>query len=135
MLPYRLLPAVTYSAALADVIFVDFYADPRLVWNLHMPVRILEYRRVFDVIQYVVPLVVVDAEALFLDDGVMASRINLQARCQCNRPERTMRCSSDIKGFGHRYDLLAFRDAAGMRQIRLDDVSRAVLQECLELPL
>src|SRR5699024_1846733 len=77
--PYRVLPAVANVAAFAHIVFVDFYAEARLIRNLHMTIRIFEDRRIFDVIEYVVPPVVVDAEALFLDDGVIACRIYLQA--------------------------------------------------------
>ena len=58
----------------------------------------------------------------------------LQAGGERQRPERAMRRDGDVIGLGHRRDLAAFEDSAGVAQVGLDDVDRAAFEERLEVP-
>jgi len=42
----------------------------------------------------------VDAEALFLDERVVADRVELQTGGECDRPERAVQRERDVIGFG-----------------------------------
>ena len=55
--------------------------------------------------------------------GVQAASCRQEAERQ--RPQRAMRRDGNVIGLGHRGDLAAFEDAAGVAQVRLDDVDRA----------
>ncbi|MCY1223000.1 hypothetical protein D9M72_351090 [compost metagenome] len=79
-----------------------------------------------DVVEDVVARIVMDAQALLLDEGVVADGVDLKAGGERDRSERAMRRQCHVVGFRHRRDLAALGDAAGMRQIRLQDVDIAV---------
>lgn len=66
---------------------VDLDAETGTLRNGNEAVFVSEDLFVGDVVEDVVRLVVVDAEALFLDEGVIADRVDLQAGGKGNRPE------------------------------------------------
>ena len=74
------------------------------------------------------------AQALFLDHGIVADRIQLQAGGQGDGTQRTMQRQAHIIGFRHGGDLAGFGDAAGMRRIGLDDVHQPLAENFLEVP-
>ena len=119
---------------LQHIIFVDLDAQPRPVRYRNEAILILEYFSVADVVEQVVALVVVDAQALFLNEGVVADAIQLQARSQRNRPERAMQRQRHVVGLGHAGDLARLGDAASMRGVRLNDVDVALGEDAFEIP-
>lgn len=62
--------------------------------NADKAVGVLEDVLIGDVVEDIVAVIVVNAEALFLDEGVIGDRIDLQACGKRNRPERAMRASA-----------------------------------------
>src|SRR5919202_363740 len=73
-------------------------------------------------------------QALLLDDDIRRRCAHLETRSERDWPQGAVRRDRDVVCFGHRRDLADFRDAAGMGEIRLDDVDIAVLQNLLEIP-
>ncbi|MNV12343.1 hypothetical protein D3C71_1029410 [compost metagenome] len=134
MAPDRVAPAVADGGAFDHVFLVDLDAQTRAVRDLHEALVVVEHPWVFDVVEQVVALVVMDAQALFLDERVVASRVQLQARRQGNRAQRAMQRQRHVVGFGHVGDLAGFGDAAGVGCIRLDDVDVAFAEHTLEIP-
>ena len=59
-----------------------------------------------------------DAEALFLDEGVVADRVDLQAGGKRDRPQRAVRRKRDVVGLGHRAEPDRLGDAADVRGVR-----------------
>jgi hypothetical protein len=99
-----------------------------------MTIGIGEHRRIGNIIQKIVGRVVVNAQALFLDHGVVADRIQLQAGRQRDRPQRAMQSQAHVIAFRHRGDLAGFGDAAGMAGIGLDNIHQTVAEDGLEIP-
>src|SRR5690606_21273495 len=87
-----------------------------------------------DVVQQIKPLVVMDADAAFLDGGVDARKINLERGSKRYRPKRAMGRNRYIIGFGHGRDPEHLGYAAGMAQIGLDDRHMPVVQQLFEIP-
>ena len=75
-----------------------------------------------------------DAQALLLDGGVVTGCINLQTGGQGDGTEWAVGRHGNIVGLGHRGDLLDFGDAAGVRQVGLDDVNQAIGEDAFEVP-
>ncbi len=71
---------------------------------------------------------------VLLRQEVWDARIELQARSQRDRPERTVRRHGGEVGLAHRRNLLTLEDAAGVREIRLQHSSRLLLQDLPETP-
>ena len=67
-------------------VFVDFNTQPRAAGNGDKSIGIGEHRRIGDIVQQVVGLVVMDAQALFLDHRIGANRVQLQAGTLRYRP-------------------------------------------------
>src|SRR5687768_9287806 len=112
----------------ADLGFVDLDAEAGLSEEMHKTVAVIEHRRVHEIVEQVAALVVMNAERLFLDEGIRRAEIDLQTRGETNRTERTMRRDRHIESLRHRRDLLQFADPAGVRAVRLDDVRATALQ-------
>src|SRR5690606_39423775 len=126
--PERAAPAVSHRGALAHVVFIDFDAPAGTLRDGHHAVLVGERLAVADVVEQVVVGVVVDAQALFLDEGVVAAGVDLQAGRQRDRAERAVQRQGDVVGLGHGGDLAGLGDAAGVRRIGLDDVHIALGQ-------
>lgn len=78
--------------------------------------------RVGQIVEQIRPLIVMDAQALFLNEGVWRTEVQLQRGGEGDRTKRTVRCNGHIVGFGHRSDLADLPDPPGMTQIGLEDV-------------
>src|SRR5690606_3870535 len=87
--PDGIFPVVADFCPFPHIILVDVDAQAGALRNGHVPIPVFEYAAILDVIQNVIGRVVVDAEALLLDEGVVASRIHLKARRKRDRAERT----------------------------------------------
>ena len=87
-----------------------------------MPGFVVEYRLIDQVIQQIILLVVVNSQALLLDKGIVAARIYLQASGQRNGSQRAVRRGGHVERLGHRDDFLALGNAAGVREVGLNDV-------------
>src|SRR5699024_11679840 len=85
--PDGIAPPVSFGGSFADVVFVDLDAETRSSWNTDHAVVVVEHRRVGDVVEQVIARVVVDAQALFLDEGVVAAGIDLQAGGERDRAQ------------------------------------------------
>ena len=134
MAPDRVAPAVADGRAFDHVFLVDLDAQARPVGDLHEALVIVEHARIAHVVEQVVALVVVDAQALFLDKRVVADRVQLQAGGQGDRAQRAVQRQGHVIGFGHVGDLAGFGDAAGVGSVRLDDVDIAFAEHALEVP-
>src|SRR5690606_17848000 len=110
--PYRVVPVVAGLCPFDHVFLVDLYSQPRAIRNLDEAAFIFKYASVRQIVEEVVGLVVVDAEALLLDECVMAGGVHLQAGRQRDGAQRAMRRRGHIEGLGHGDDLFAFGDAA-----------------------
>src|SRR5690349_17007278 len=78
--PHRVAPAMAYLRHFAHLRLVHFDTETRALRDRHEAVFVFEDFRVLDVVEQIVALVVVDAEALFLDERVVADGVDLQAR-------------------------------------------------------
>src|SRR3954452_14911167 len=88
--PQGVSPSVPLGGAFDDVLFVDLDAEARTRRDVHVPVAVVEHRGIDEVVEQIVGGVVLDSEALLLDDGVVASGVDLQARCQRDRSQRAV---------------------------------------------
>jgi hypothetical protein len=88
---------MAHGRLLDDVVLVDLDAEPRTVGNLRVAVGVVEDLRVLDVVEQVVALVVVDAKALLLDEGVVAAGIELKIDGQRDWPERAWKRLSRLQ--------------------------------------
>ena len=79
MTPDGVAPPVSFARAFDDVFLIDLNAQPGPRRDVDHAVFIVEDRGVGDVVEQVVARVVVDAQALFLDERVVAAGIDLQA--------------------------------------------------------
>src|SRR5690606_10478402 len=84
--PDRITPAMPRLRPFDHVRLVDLDAQARPVGDLHEPILIVKNRWILDIVKQVVAFVVVNPEALLLDEGVVADAVQLQAGCQGNRP-------------------------------------------------
>ena len=134
MSPDGVPPAVAHRRPLLDVVFVDLDPEPRPVGDLHVAIGVVEDLWVLDVVEEVVALVVVDAEALLLDEGVVAVGVDLEIHRQRDRPERAVQGDGHVVCLGHVRDFSRFGDSAGVRGVGLEDVDIALLQNSLEIP-
>ncbi|MND63827.1 hypothetical protein D3C80_551450 [compost metagenome] len=114
--------------------FVDFDTEARPLRNADEAIGVMEDFLVGDIVEDIVALIIVDTEALFLNEGVVGDCIDLQAGGKGDRAERAMGCQRHIIGFRHGGYLAAFGNPASMRKIRLDDVDITVRQNLLEIP-
>ncbi len=87
-----------------------------------------------DVIEQVVALVVVDAQALLLDKRVVAHGIQLKARGQSDRSQGAMQRQGDVIRLGHVGDLAGFGNTTRVGGIRLNDIDVPLAQYALEVP-
>ena len=99
-----------------------------------MAIPVREHGRVLQVVEQVVGFIVVNAERLLLDEGVVAHGVELEVCRERNRTERTVQRERDVVRLGHRGNLLHLRDAAGVRRVGLDDVHIPVGEDLLEVP-
>ncbi|MCY1249027.1 hypothetical protein D9M72_625270 [compost metagenome] len=85
------------------------------------------------VVVEIAALIVVNAERLLLDHGIVTDRIHLQAGGQRNRPERAMGRHGDVVGLRHMADPDHFRNAADMGSIGIDDAGGALFEDGPEI--
>ena len=70
----------------------------------------------------IAPSIVVNIQALFLNEGVRRAEIQLNARGQCDRTQGTVRRDSHVVTLGHSGNFAGFQNAARVADIWLDDV-------------
>lgn len=99
-----------------------------------MTVTVGKDGRIGDIIQQVISLIIMDAEALFLNDRIIRRRIYLKAGGKSDWPKRTMRSDRNIERFGHSEYFLAFRDASRMGQVGLNNIDYPILQQIFKIP-
>ena len=133
MAPDRIAPAMPLPGLLGNYLFIEFDPQSRSPRDLHITVRTAEYAGVCEVIEQVAALIVMDPQALFLNKGVVADGVNLQAGSQSDRTQWTMRGQSDVVCFRHSGDLPALGYAAGMGEIRLDNIHRTAFKHPFEV--
>ena len=134
MTPDGVAPPVSFARAFDDVFLIDLNAQPGPRRDVDHAVFIVEDRGVGDVVEQVVARVVVDAQALFLDERVVAAGIDLQAGGERDRAQRAVQRERDIVGFGHHRDLPRLGDAACMGDVGLDDVDGTGGDHLAEVP-
>ena len=134
MPPYGVTPTMRRFVFFNDQRFVDFYAKARLFWQFHISIHKGKVLTIQHIIQHIASFVIVNGHALFLNDGIVASGIQLNAGGQRYRPEGAMRGEGDIMGFCHGSDFLTLCNATRMRKIRLDNVHPAYRQQLFKIP-
>src|SRR5574337_836224 len=82
------------DGAFVDVVLVHRDTQARAARNAHETVLVGEHAAVADVVEQVVVLVVVNAQALLLDERVVADRVQLQVRRQRDPPAYSGRVSA-----------------------------------------
>lgn len=93
--PERVAPAVAGFGGLDHLCLVHLDAEAGAGRDRHHAVRIGEDGRIDEIVEQVAPgAVVVDAERLLLNEGVVADRIDLKTGGESNRAERTVRASA-----------------------------------------
>jgi hypothetical protein len=132
--PNRIAPPVADLGALGDIVLVDFDAQARASGNGDEAFRVVEHRPIRQIIEQVIADVVVDAEALLLNEGVVGTPVDLQAGGERNRAERTVQRHGNVVRLGHGGDLAGLGNAAGVRGVGLDDVDGPTGQDRLEVP-
>src|SRR5450830_1744435 len=83
--PNGVAPAMTDFSTLLHIFFIDLDTQARSIRNRHITILVAEHFRLGHIIEQVIALVVMDAQALFLDEGVVGDRIDLQAGGQRDR--------------------------------------------------
>src|SRR5215212_8121551 len=134
MTPDGVPPAMALSGPVRDVVLVDLDTQARAAGDGDEAVRVREYRRIGEVVQQVVVDVVMNTEALFLDEGVVGAGVDLQAGGKGDGAERAVQRDRDVVRLCHRGDLAGLADPAGVRWVRLDDIDGSTAQERLEIP-
>src|SRR5699024_2302921 len=95
-----LAPAMADGGALDHVVLVDLDPQPRPGRDGHHAVPIVEDGAVHHVVEQVVVGVVMDAQALLLDEGVVGPGVDLQAGGQGDLSQREYRRSPRAIGVG-----------------------------------
>src|SRR5699024_10563872 len=108
--------------------------QPGIARDIDIAIVILEHVYVREIIEDIAGVIVVDVQALFLNEGVWRAGVDVDARRESDRAEGTVWRERDIVGFSHAGDLLHFRDPTCMREIGLDDVDMAAFEDGLEVP-
>ena len=75
-----------------------------------------------------------NADALLLNYRIIAGGIHIQAGGQGYRSQRAVGRESHIVGLCHRRDFFHLRNAAGMGQVRLNNIHAARMQKAFEIP-
>src|SRR5215216_1099773 len=122
MTPDGVAPAMALSGPVLDVVLVDLDTQARAAGDGDEAIRVREYRRIGEVVQQVVVDVVMNTEALFLDEGVVGAGVDLQAGGEGDGAERAVQRHRDVVRLCHGGDLAGLADPAGVRWARLDDV-------------
>jgi hypothetical protein len=112
--PDWVAPTMTLFGAFSDVILVDVDAQAGGGGDGDEAFRIVENRPIGQVVKQVIAHVLVDTEALLLDDGVVRAAVNLQAGGKRNGAEGTMQRHRDVVRLRHCGDLAGFGNAPGM---------------------
>ena len=86
MPPDGIFPVVGRPVFLLHQLPVDLHAQSRAAGKLHESVGKCEIFRISDIIQHAFAHIVMDADALFLDDRIIAGGIYVQAGGQRNGP-------------------------------------------------
>src|SRR5215213_8504354 len=134
MTPDGVPPEMALSGPVLDVVLVDLDTQARAAGDGDEAICVREYRRIGEVVQQVVVDVVMNTEALFLDEGVVGAGVDLQAGGKGDGAERAVQRDRDVVRLCHRGDLAGLADPAGVRGVRLDDVDGSTGQERLEIP-
>ena len=107
MAPHWVVPVYVEFCAFTDVVDVNVDTETGAVRQVDVAIFVVEDRRVDEVVEDIIALVVVNVEALFLDERVRRDGIDLQTRRECNRPERAVWRHCHVVRFGHRRDFVS----------------------------
>jgi hypothetical protein len=97
-----------------DVLLIELNAQSGLAGDGHKSIAVRKRAWIENVVEQVVLLVVVDSQALFLNESVVADSIKLETGRQRNRAQWAVQCERNVIGFGHSSDLTDFGDSARM---------------------
>src|SRR5690606_16016192 len=89
--PYRISPSVADRGHLPHLLFVHFDPEPGPCQIAHKTVFISEYGGIFQIVEQIRTLIVMNAEALLLDECIRRARVQLQASGEGDRTERAVR--------------------------------------------
>src|SRR6185437_11533337 len=112
--PDGVAPPVSFAGPLADVVLVDLDAEARPGGDGDVPGGVGERAGFREVVEQVVGDVVVNAEALLLDEGVVGAGVELQAGGERDGPERAVQRDGGVVGLRHGGDAAGLADAAGV---------------------
>ena len=132
--PDGILPRMAFFGGFAQFLFVDGHAEAGQTAAEDTAVLVVEDGFVLQVVEHVRALVVVDAEALLLDNGVRRAIVELEAGREGDGAERAVRRDGDVETFRHGGDFADFRDAACMAEIGLDDIRYPSGNDVFEAP-
>src|SRR4051794_21158443 len=117
-----------------DFRLIDLDAESRPPGPIDEAGAVMEHGGIHQVVQKVAPLVVMNAEALLLDEGIRSAEVDLQGGSETDRAEWAVRCDGYIVSLGHGGDLLQLGNAAAMAHVGLDDIGAAGGEEMFEAP-
>src|SRR5690606_24295676 len=131
--PDRRAPAMAGGGGAAHCRLVHLDAEAGAGGDQQLPVLEGEAVPGQRVVAQIALRVVVDAEALLLDEGVVADGVDLQAGGQRDGAERAMGRQRHATGSGPMADAHHFRDAADMGGIGIDHLRGARFEHRLEI--
>jgi hypothetical protein len=132
--PDGVFPIVADIRCPSHGFFIDLYPQPRTCRDVHEAVLVLEDSGILKIIVEFSALVVVNPQALFLNKRIRKARVQLKARRERNRSERTVNGDRDIICFRHGADPVSLTDTAGMRNIWLHDIDGSKLEKPFKIP-
>ena len=121
MAPDGAAPGMALPVGRSNCRLVDLDPEPGAGEAFDVPVHEAEWLGIEEVVEHLGALVVVDSDALFLDEVVRSREADLQARGERKRAERAVRRELDVKRLRESRDLAGLGDAASMRDVRLRD--------------
>lgn len=122
---------------LPDLHLIDLYTQPNPMEGINIPIFDRPNILIADIVgDVVLPnlCVVMDPHAHLLDCKVTRAYRELHARCQRDGSEGAVRRHCHVVRFRHGSDAAQFRYPAAVRDVRLQDVDGAVVQEALRIP-
>src|SRR4029450_886814 len=100
--PEWVAPPVALLGPFRDIVLVDVDAQTGADRESDKAFGIVEHRAIGQIVEQITAHVVVDTEALLLDEGVVRTAVDLQTGGECNWAEGTVQCDRDVVRLGHR---------------------------------
>src|SRR5579875_2374869 len=130
--PDGIAPGMAYCGSAPYRFLIDGNAQARPTRHRDIAVLIGKNCGVGQVVEEVCLLIIVNAQALFLDQHIVGTGIKLETGGERDGTKGAVWGYRYVVRLGHSCDLAAFGDASGVREVWLQNVNRAIVQHLLK---